>query len=155
MKLATDPREMTKIGIAEELEFSIEVTPQAMEVLSGLYSDIPWAIVREYGTNMLDAYVKLPKGKPVNYDEWVMGIKDGRSYCSDGLTQTSRQRGGHCAVLFVDPAVLHGHDPIAERNHLRAESHMLVVEQRFFWRGLGHERHPRCRDFRVNACAAS
>jgi hypothetical protein len=63
MKLATDPRALEKIGVSEELEFSIEVTPQAMEVLSGLYSDIPWAIVREYGTNMLDAYVKLPKGE--------------------------------------------------------------------------------------------
>lgn len=31
------------------------------------------------------AYVKLPRGKPISYDEWVQGIRDGRSYCCDGL----------------------------------------------------------------------
>ena len=30
------------------------------------------------------AYVKLPKQGPLNYDQWVQGIKDGRSYCCDG-----------------------------------------------------------------------
>lgn len=58
------------------------------------------------------AYVKLPKGKPVNYDEWVMGIKDGRSYCCDGLTHLPNFRvndlgvgeageGGRASVLAV------------------------------------------------------
>ncbi len=32
------------------------------------------------------AYVKLPKDKPLDYDQWALGIKDGRSYCCDGLT---------------------------------------------------------------------
>lgn len=32
------------------------------------------------------AYVKLPKDKPLDYDQWAQGIKDGRSYCCDGLT---------------------------------------------------------------------
>ncbi|MFO0898688.1 MAG: CehA/McbA family metallohydrolase [Pirellulales bacterium] len=32
------------------------------------------------------AYVKLPKDKPLDYDHWALGIKDGRSYCCDGLT---------------------------------------------------------------------
>ncbi|MBI1900599.1 MAG: CehA/McbA family metallohydrolase [Planctomycetia bacterium] len=32
------------------------------------------------------AYVKLPKDGPLTYDEWVSGIKDGRSYCTDGLS---------------------------------------------------------------------
>ena len=31
-------------------------------------------------------YVKLPADKPVDYDEWVQGLKDGRSYCGDGLS---------------------------------------------------------------------
>lgn len=31
------------------------------------------------------AYVKLGKDKPLSYDAWVAGIKDGRSYCCDGL----------------------------------------------------------------------
>ncbi len=32
------------------------------------------------------AYVKLNKDTPLDYDAWVRGILDGRSYCSDGLT---------------------------------------------------------------------
>jgi hypothetical protein len=31
-------------------------------------------------------YVKLPAGAPVDFDAWVAGIRDGRSYCCDGLT---------------------------------------------------------------------
>lgn len=31
------------------------------------------------------AYVKLPKDSPVDYDRWADGIRDGRSYCSEGL----------------------------------------------------------------------
>ncbi len=31
-------------------------------------------------------YVKLPTDKPLNYDDWVQGLKDGRSYCGDGLS---------------------------------------------------------------------
>jgi len=32
------------------------------------------------------AYVKLNEGQPLTYDNWVQGIKAGRSYCCDGLT---------------------------------------------------------------------
>ena len=31
-------------------------------------------------------YVKLPADKPIEYDSWVQGLKDGRSYCGDGLS---------------------------------------------------------------------
>jgi hypothetical protein len=31
------------------------------------------------------AYVKLPKNEPLDYDRWANGIRDGRSYCSEGL----------------------------------------------------------------------
>jgi hypothetical protein len=31
------------------------------------------------------AYVELPKDQPLDYDRWVHGIRDGRSYCCDGL----------------------------------------------------------------------
>ncbi len=31
------------------------------------------------------AYVKLPKDQPLDYDRWVKQIRDGRSYCCDGL----------------------------------------------------------------------
>ena len=31
-------------------------------------------------------YVKLDKGQELNYDNWVQGLKQGRSYCGDGLS---------------------------------------------------------------------
>lgn len=31
-------------------------------------------------------YVKLPEDQELNYDNWVAGLKDGRSYCGDGLS---------------------------------------------------------------------
>jgi hypothetical protein len=31
-------------------------------------------------------YVKLDKNEPLTYDNWVYGIRDGRSYCCDGLS---------------------------------------------------------------------
>jgi hypothetical protein len=32
------------------------------------------------------AYVKLPKDQPLDFDKWVMRLKDGASYCGDGLS---------------------------------------------------------------------
>jgi hypothetical protein len=32
------------------------------------------------------AYVKLPADEPIDFDRWVQGIRDGRSYCCDGFT---------------------------------------------------------------------
>jgi len=32
------------------------------------------------------AYVKLKPNEPLDYDRWADGIRDGRSYCSEGLT---------------------------------------------------------------------
>jgi hypothetical protein len=32
------------------------------------------------------AYVKLDESQPLTFDNWVQGIKDGRSYCCDGLS---------------------------------------------------------------------
>ena len=31
-------------------------------------------------------YVQLDQGQPLSYDAWVAGLKDGRSYCCDGLS---------------------------------------------------------------------
>ena len=31
-------------------------------------------------------YVKLHEGQPLDFDTWVQGVKDGRSYCGDGLS---------------------------------------------------------------------
>jgi hypothetical protein len=31
-------------------------------------------------------YVKLNKGQPFDFDNWIHGVRDGRSYCGDGLS---------------------------------------------------------------------
>ena len=31
-------------------------------------------------------YVKLNENQPLTYDDWIIGIRDGRSYCCDGLS---------------------------------------------------------------------
>ena len=31
-------------------------------------------------------YVKMPPGEPLDFDHWILGVKDGRSYCGDGLS---------------------------------------------------------------------
>ncbi len=31
-------------------------------------------------------YVKIPKGEELTYDNWIDGVRDGRSYCGDGLS---------------------------------------------------------------------
>jgi hypothetical protein len=31
-------------------------------------------------------YVKIPEGEGLTYENWIQGVKDGRSYCGDGLS---------------------------------------------------------------------
>ncbi len=31
-------------------------------------------------------YVKLDKDQPLDFDSWILGVRDGRSYCGDGLS---------------------------------------------------------------------
>ncbi|MBC7819268.1 MAG: CehA/McbA family metallohydrolase, partial [Planctomycetaceae bacterium] len=31
-------------------------------------------------------YVKLNKNQPLDFDSWILGVRDGRSYCGDGLS---------------------------------------------------------------------
>jgi hypothetical protein len=44
------------------------------------------------------AYVKLDATKPLDYDQWVAGIRDGRSYCCDGLSHLVDYRVNDLAV---------------------------------------------------------
>lgn len=55
-------------------------------------------------------YVKMPAGEKLEFDKWVAGVRDGRSYCSDGLTHLYNFEinglgvgepgdGGRCSVL--------------------------------------------------------
>ena len=59
MKFATAERNIQSQGVAGEREYKIKIGAHMMMVLSDLYSDPIWAIVREYATNMLDGYTKL------------------------------------------------------------------------------------------------
>ena len=56
------------------------------------------------------AYVKLDESQPLTFDNWVQGIKDGRSYCCDGLSHLydfeinglgvgEKKAGGRASVL--------------------------------------------------------
>jgi len=47
--------------VEKEIKYSITLGPHLMDVLSKLYTDIPWAIVREYVTNARDGHVALRK----------------------------------------------------------------------------------------------
>jgi len=44
------------------------------------------------------AYVKLDKQQPLDYDRWVNGLRDGRSYCTDGLCHLIDFRVGDLGV---------------------------------------------------------
>jgi hypothetical protein len=65
MQLVSENRTLVTTGQMTAKAFGFNFGPQMAELLSGLYSDIPWALMREYGTNMRDGYVKLPPGHPV------------------------------------------------------------------------------------------
>ena len=43
-------------------------------------------------------YVKLDEGQPLDFDAWVKGVKDGRSYCGDGLSHVLEFAVDHVAV---------------------------------------------------------
>lgn len=58
-------------------------------------------------------YVKLDEGQELNYDNWVEGLRDGRSYCGDGLSHVldfrvndvgvgERRSDGSVSLLNID-----------------------------------------------------
>lgn len=90
-------------------EFIVDVTHGACDFISTVDTPITWEMNIWYHTlncgyttrisgetdfpciygervGLGRAYVKLPPGVPVDFDHWVDGIRDGRSYCCDGLT---------------------------------------------------------------------
>ncbi len=89
-------------------EYIVDVTHDACDFISAVDTPIIWELNIWYHTlncgytarisgetdfpciygervGLGRAYVKLPKDKPLDYDQWVAGLKDGRSYVSDGL----------------------------------------------------------------------
>lgn len=43
-------------------------------------------------------YVKLDDGEPLNFDSWIAGVRDGRSYCGDGLSHIMNFRVNEVAM---------------------------------------------------------
>lgn len=64
MKVATEIRNIDLTGTLDTKEFTIKVGHHIMSILSGLYTDPTDAIVREYLTNMNDAYIALFRENP-------------------------------------------------------------------------------------------
>ena len=64
MKLNVDQQHRKVEGALESKEAGIRSTVTMMAALAGLYSDPKLAIVREYATNMLDAYTRLKRLRP-------------------------------------------------------------------------------------------
>lgn len=58
MKMPHTGRKIEQSGVLESKQSGIRVNAHTMRILSQQYSDFEWAIVREYGTNMLDGYVR-------------------------------------------------------------------------------------------------
>lgn len=58
-------------------------TPTAQRRISG-ETDFPCIYGDKVGLGRI--YVKLPKDQPLEFDAWVDGVRDGRSYCGDGLS---------------------------------------------------------------------
>jgi hypothetical protein len=64
MKTEAMPRTVLTTGVQESHEFTMKVNGTSMLTMASLYSDRPWAKVREYGTNMFDGHVRLKKERP-------------------------------------------------------------------------------------------
>lgn len=64
MKLRTQERDLTTMGVQGHTEFSVKLDAHLMELLSGLYEQIRWAVVREYWTNAEDGVTLLAAQDP-------------------------------------------------------------------------------------------
>ena len=61
MKRYYQTHELETGGIMARREYGIKLGPELMDLLSSLYSDVPWAIVREYVTNAGDGHIRYRK----------------------------------------------------------------------------------------------
>ena len=59
MQPRTREREFQAVGVVQTREYSVKLDAHLMQILSSLYSNIPWAIVREYWTNAEDGHREL------------------------------------------------------------------------------------------------
>lgn len=65
MKQSTENYPGEVVGELEYIDATLHVSPHIFKLLSGAYSDLPRAIVREYASNMVDGYARLA-GVPVD-----------------------------------------------------------------------------------------
>ena len=88
-------------------EYIVDVTHDACDFISSVDTPIPWELNIWYHTlncgyqcrisgetdfpcvygervGLGRVYVKLNENEPLTYESWIEGIRDGRSYCSDG-----------------------------------------------------------------------
>ncbi len=61
MKRRTKKRSVQSSGVKRSRKFTVEMGPDLMALLSGLYTMIEWALVREYWTNAEDGHAALRK----------------------------------------------------------------------------------------------
>jgi hypothetical protein len=101
--------EMPKFDGIGANEYVVDVTHDACDFISAVDTPITWELSIWYHTlncgytcrisgetdfpcisgervGLGRAYVKLSPEEPLDFDHWVDGIRDGRSYCSDGLS---------------------------------------------------------------------
>lgn len=64
MQLTTERRMLDAEGVAGMKQFTVTPNAHLFNILSGLYSNIPYAMFREYSTNMLDGYIALRRARP-------------------------------------------------------------------------------------------
>lgn len=64
MIIASENRNVQVVGAVESKVAGIRANRAMLMLLSKQYSDYPWAIVREYGTNMIDGYAELRRVRP-------------------------------------------------------------------------------------------
>ena len=64
MQIVAEDRNVAVSGMADRREFTVKVGAHIMSVLSGLYTNPVDAMVREYLTNMYDAYIALRRVRP-------------------------------------------------------------------------------------------
>lgn len=98
-------------------------------------TDFPCIYGERVGLGRAYVQMKAEPGKLLDYDEWVAGIRDGRSYCCDGLTHlVDFQVSDGAATLGVgEPGEAGRPSVLAERDgaklRVRAKVAALLAEQ--------------------------
>jgi hypothetical protein len=79
MRTVTEVRDVEVHGGEGGWDFFLAMGPKIMDILSGQYGKLPLAVLREYGTNMIDAYVGMDPEEivppelhlPTEMEPWV------------------------------------------------------------------------------------